>query len=393
MGPLVPDIITNELNLIVALLVGIAFGYILEQAGFSSSRKLTGLFYGTDFTVLRVFFTAGVTAMVGVLLLIKLGFLDGSVIYVNPTFLHSAIVGGSIMGVGFVLGGFCPGTSFCAAAVGRIDAMAFVAGGLAGVLVFGEAFPAVRQLYEAGSRGDVTVPAVFGIAPGTFALVMAIVATAAFVAVGRVERRVTGVTPAPLPWRHALAAIGWIAIALVAAALPDSRTRLLAMASDPRLQQNYPVDRMTADELAFRVVDRDPRIVIIDVRTPERFTQDGLPGALNITVADLFGRTAPPALSQSHRRSVFVADGEREARDAATLARLLGFDNVAVLAGGLGGFTATIVNAASVPAAAGDEDVRAFRIDAARQIAALAKARVPHAIEAKPKKIVGGCGV
>ena len=97
MGPLVPDIITNELNLIVALLVGIAFGYILEQAGFSSSRKLTGLFYGTDFTVLRVFFTAGVTAMVGVLLLIKLGFLDGSVIYVNPTFLHSAIVGGSIM--------------------------------------------------------------------------------------------------------------------------------------------------------------------------------------------------------------------------------------------------------------------------------------------------------
>ena len=64
MGPFVPDIITNELNLVVGFLIGIAFGFVLEQAGFSSSRKLTGLFYGTDFTVLRVFFSAGVTACV-----------------------------------------------------------------------------------------------------------------------------------------------------------------------------------------------------------------------------------------------------------------------------------------------------------------------------------------
>ena len=56
MGPLVPDIIGNELNLVVALLIGIAFGFILEQAGFSTSKKLVGLFYGYDFTVLRVFF-------------------------------------------------------------------------------------------------------------------------------------------------------------------------------------------------------------------------------------------------------------------------------------------------------------------------------------------------
>ena len=69
MGPFVPDIISDELNLVVALLLGIAFGAVLEQAGFSSSRKLAGVFYGYDFTVLRVFFTAGVTAMLGVILL------------------------------------------------------------------------------------------------------------------------------------------------------------------------------------------------------------------------------------------------------------------------------------------------------------------------------------
>jgi hypothetical protein len=47
MGPLVPDIISNELNLVVALIIGVGFGYVLEQAWFSSSRKLTGLFDGT----------------------------------------------------------------------------------------------------------------------------------------------------------------------------------------------------------------------------------------------------------------------------------------------------------------------------------------------------------
>jgi len=59
MAPLVPDIIGNELNLIVALLIGIAFGFILEQAGFSTSKKLVGLFYGYDFTVLRVILQQG----------------------------------------------------------------------------------------------------------------------------------------------------------------------------------------------------------------------------------------------------------------------------------------------------------------------------------------------
>jgi len=150
MGPFVPDIISNEFNLVVALILGVAFGFVLEQAGFSSSRKLTGLFYGTDFTVLRVFFTAGTTAMTGVLLLAAAGLLDTSVIYVNPTFLNSALAGGAIMGVGFVVGGFCPGTSFCGAAVGRIDAMMFVLGGLIGVFGFGEAFPHVQAFYLAG---------------------------------------------------------------------------------------------------------------------------------------------------------------------------------------------------------------------------------------------------
>ena len=397
MAPLVPDIVTNELNLVVALLVGVAFGFILEQAGFSSSRKLTGLFYGTDFTVLRVFFTAGLTAMVGVLLLSKLGLLDPSIIYVNPTFVHSAIVGGLIMGVGFVVGGYCPGTSFCAAAVGRVDGMTFVAGGLAGAFAFGEAFPALRRLYEAGSLGDVTVPAYFGFAPGVFAVAMVVVALAAFVATGRLERRVNPLAPVTsFPVRaHRVAGLALVGAALVAAAVPDSRARLIARAGDGEYQLAHPVERMTADELAFRLVDDDPKLVIVDVRPSAEFARASLPGAVNVAIADLFGRGVPSALTQAHRRKVFLAADERGADEAATLARLLGYENVAVLQGGFGAFRATILDAAP-PAASGEgnDETLAFRAVAGRRIAELMKARATTgAVVRKPKKIAGGCGV
>ncbi len=119
MGPFVPDLISDSLNLVVALAIGFLFGFVLEQAGFSSSRRLAGVFYGYDLTVLRVFFTAAVTAATGVLLLGAAGLLDLNVIFVNPTWMKPAIVGGVIMGLGFLLGGFCPGTSVCAVAIGK----------------------------------------------------------------------------------------------------------------------------------------------------------------------------------------------------------------------------------------------------------------------------------
>src|SRR5512141_2187547 len=130
MGPFVPELISDQLNLVVALFLGIGFGFVLEQAGFSSSRKLAGVFYGYDFTVLRVFFTAAVTAMAGTIVLGSMGLLDMEMIYINPTYLQAAIVGGAIMGVGFIIGGYCPGTSIAGAAIGKIDAMVFVAGGI-----------------------------------------------------------------------------------------------------------------------------------------------------------------------------------------------------------------------------------------------------------------------
>ncbi|MBP8137537.1 MAG: YeeE/YedE family protein, partial [Candidatus Eisenbacteria bacterium] len=91
-----------------AVLSGFAFGFVLENAGFGSSRKLAAQFYLKDMTVLKVMFSAIVTAMLGLTLLRAVGVLDFDRLFVNPTFLGPQVVGGVIFGVGFAVGGYCP---------------------------------------------------------------------------------------------------------------------------------------------------------------------------------------------------------------------------------------------------------------------------------------------
>ncbi|MBN1113441.1 MAG: YeeE/YedE family protein [Bacteroidales bacterium] len=199
MGPLVAqDIISSEWNFVIALLIGIGFGFVLEQAGFSSSKKLAGVFYGYDFVVLRVFFTAAITAMVGLIFLNYLGLIDMSLVYINPTYLYSTIVGGAIMGVGFILGGFCPGTGVCAAAIGKIDAWFFLLGIFIGIFFFAEAYDLFHDLYlglsdpaafQEGTR-NIKVYDQIGISGNLFAFGMIIMALVAFIVTAQIEKKV-----------------------------------------------------------------------------------------------------------------------------------------------------------------------------------------------------------
>ena len=394
MGPLVPDVITDQLNLVIAFLLGIAFGFVLEQAGFSSSRKLTGLFYGTDFTVLRVFFTAGLTAMAGVLLLTQFGWLDADLIYINPTFLHSAILGGAIMGVGFVVGGYCPGTSFCGAAVGRIDAMAFAAGGVLGIFAFGEAFPLLQDFQKAGSKGDLLISTAFGISSGQFAAIMIVVAVGAFVLTTRLEKKVnpqSGAFSFPVA-NHRLAGAALLAVALVLVAVPDRKVRLIAKVADPGYTQQHPVRLLAPDELAIHVLDRDPKIQLIDVREAADYGKTTLPGAVNIAAGSLFGKESKNSLAGPRTLKVFFAKDEAEGVRAAALARLMGAENVAALEGGLDRFMATVVNASPSNPSGVDAETQTFRLRAGSEIAALIKQQSgPKPVKAT-RRVQGGCG-
>ncbi|MBE2196622.1 MAG: sulfurtransferase, partial [Anaerolinea sp.] len=83
---------------IVYLIIGIAFGAVLEMAGFGKSTRLAAQFYFKDLTVLKVMFTGIVVAMLFIFLATGLGLLDYNLIWVNPTYMVPGIVGGLIMG-------------------------------------------------------------------------------------------------------------------------------------------------------------------------------------------------------------------------------------------------------------------------------------------------------
>ena len=181
MGPLFGNgIITQNTNFFIAFLIGIAFGFILEASGFSSSRKLAGVFYGYDTVVLKVFFTAALTGMLGLLFLSLFNWIDLDLVYINPTYLYSTIVGGIIMGAGFIMGGYCPGTSFCAASIGKIDAMFFIGGMFLGILIFAEGYPLWEGFYKAKFMGIPTLSQVLGLKDGIVVLGMIIVAMGMF---------------------------------------------------------------------------------------------------------------------------------------------------------------------------------------------------------------------
>lgn len=176
MGPLiVNEIISDNTNLLLAFFIGIGFGFVLESNGFSSSRRLAGMFYGYDTTVLKVFFTAAITAAVGLLFMSLFQWIDLSYIYINPTYLWSTIGGGIIMGAGFIMGGYCPGTSFCAASIGKLDGLAFIGGMFAGVLIFAEGFPLWQGFYEAKFMGAPLLSEILGTSRGllTFLIILA----------------------------------------------------------------------------------------------------------------------------------------------------------------------------------------------------------------------------
>ena len=176
-------------SLVVAVVLGIAFGWFLERGGMGNARKLSGQFYFTDLSVLKLMFSAILTAMLGLFGLSWAGLLDLSRVYVPETFIAPQLLGGLVFGVGFVVGGLCPGTSCVAAATGRKDGLALIAGMLAGVFVFGEAYPGIERFADSTARGSWTLPQALGLSYGTVVGLIVVAALGAFAGAEWLERR------------------------------------------------------------------------------------------------------------------------------------------------------------------------------------------------------------
>lgn len=181
MGPIsILSELPEWINLLIGFIVGIGFGFALEQAGFSSSRKLAGMFYGYDTTVLKVFFTAAIVALIGSQILSFLGLLNLNLVYVNPYYLGATLIGGTIMGAGFIMGGFCPGTGISALSIGKIDALFFLFGGMIGAFLFAESYPMIQKIALGSYKGPVKIDEWLGVSSGVFTLLLVIAAVVLF---------------------------------------------------------------------------------------------------------------------------------------------------------------------------------------------------------------------
>ncbi len=174
------ELFSSDVSLIIAFVIGIGFGFMLERGGFGSARILAAQFYFGNMRVLKVMFTAIVTAMIGIYFLSVIGFMDLSLIYVSNTYIIPQVLGGLILGVGFVIGGYCPGTSMVAFSTGKIDGLIYVLGIFAGIFVFGELFPLITNFYYSTDMGSVTIPSFFGLSYGLVVFLVIVMAIGAF---------------------------------------------------------------------------------------------------------------------------------------------------------------------------------------------------------------------
>jgi hypothetical protein len=176
-------------SLVVALIIGVAFGWCLERSGMGSARKLMGQFYLTDLTVFKVMFSAIITAMLGIFWLGWIGFLDIARIYIPETYILPQLAGGIIFGVGFATAGLCPGTSCVSAVTGRGDGVAAMLGMLGGVLLAGVFFGLLEPFYQSTPHGTFTLPALVRVPYGVVVFVIVAIALVGFHVAERVERR------------------------------------------------------------------------------------------------------------------------------------------------------------------------------------------------------------
>lgn len=187
----------EDMSLVFAFLIGIGFGFFLERAGFGSATKLASQFYGRDLTVFKVMFTAIVTAMLGLFWLAWFGVLDLSRVFVLPTYLTPQLAGGLIFGVGFVSGGYCPGTCCVAAVTGKMDGWIHLGGMLAGIFIFGEVFPALSSFYVSTPMGQTTLDQFLGLPYGVTVFLVVVLAVSGFYAAERIEKKLQPVRQNP----------------------------------------------------------------------------------------------------------------------------------------------------------------------------------------------------
>ncbi len=325
--------------------IGFGFGAVLELGGFGDTRKLAAQFYLRDLTVLKVMFTGIIVAATLVAGATALGLLDMSRVWVNPTYLWPGIVGGLVMGVGFVLGGFCPGTSLVAASTLKIDGLLFLAGALGGVWLFGETVGSFEPFFLSSAMGRFTLPEWLGLPLGVTLVLVVFMALGLFWAGELAElhfgqqKAWSEVLVRPTSPRKVSAAAVLVMTALAVAVhgqpSPLAKFERLGDAAKRPLQERAVF--VHPGEVAALRGDFNLHVAVIDLRDEHDFNLFHVGGARRLPPESLARpEVFKPLLEQPVSTVTFLmANGDEPAVDAWKALKALGVQNVYVVEGGV----------------------------------------------------------
>jgi len=326
----------------VYLLIGVAFGATLEAAGFANSRKLAAQFYFRDMTVLKVMFTGIITAMVLIFLASAVGILNFNALYVPATYLWPGIVGGLIMGVGFIVGGFCPGTSIVALASFKIDGLFFFLGLMAGVFVFGETVGLFADFWYSSYLGRFILPEWLGISTGAVVLLVVLMALGAFwlaekaeAAFGEGSRDARAIRP--ITRLAGAAGLTVLAVAVMGMGQPSPADKWERVAGEyaPLLESRQV--QIEPGEFINVAGNNQIRLVLLDVRSETDFNLFHLVDSRRVPLEEIASGAVTTELLEQPANALFmlVSNDEAAATEAWKLLVAEGVPNVYLLEGGI----------------------------------------------------------
>jgi rhodanese-related sulfurtransferase len=397
MGPIYPE---PNFNLMLAMVIGFFFGYLLENAGFSSSKKLVGVFYGYDFTVWRVFFTAAITGMVGILALGHFGLLNLDAIYINPLYLWSVIVGGIVMGFGFIIGGYCPGTSIASTMIGKMDALFVVLGVGFGIFLFIVGYPWFEGLHKGSYLGTPQLFDTLNISMGLFTFIIIIFAFFTYWGVAKIEEKVNkgaNADPTPKGTFIKMTTFAFV-VAILALFMPPKKTSTLEEFAKPDFGKDMHLNYITPDEVAVRLIKGDKTMQFVDLRTPGEFKKLALPYAVNAKPSDFCRMKMKNVFNAYNKITIIYSNDDNLDRRAAALAVKVGYEpqNIFVLKGGFPAFKKDILDfkmPAVMPTDSIVKDTYLFRHEFGPEVYKILKNSKPRKVVIpKVKRALGGCG-
>lgn len=173
-------------KLLLGLVTGILFGFLLQKGRVAKFSVILGQLLLKDWTVLKIMATAIVVGAIGVYAMVAMGTTS---LHVRPFLLGGVLLGAVLLGIGMAVFGYCPGTSVAASGEGSRDAMAGVAGMLAGAGMFVAAYPRLEPIIQAGGNlGEITLPALLGVPPWMVILAIALAVLVVFALIERLQR-------------------------------------------------------------------------------------------------------------------------------------------------------------------------------------------------------------